>query len=192
MNKEFTLRSTNPSVETLKSQAIADIIQKVNAKRDFKVTITPLDFRGVGALRAYWMMIDSIVLWDAAENGLKKSYFHKEFMEEAGLYDEVDHMPYWKMRYKEKIKEGWKLHYWHDSGTYSLDKHQKGTEEIEEWVSLDYQYQKEIRSLANKGDITKDEMSRLLTAVIKFGAQNDVPDCFIDDREFKRMVEGCR
>lgn len=137
------------------------------------------------------------MVWDAAENGLKKGYFHSEFMKEAGLYDEVDRMIYWKWKYKDKIKKGWTFYHGIEVELRHPDyeKYQDlddGFSNFRDYfIYLGDQYEKRTRSISNKGDVTKEEMSRLLMEVIKFGASNDVPDCFIEDREFKRMVEAC-
>lgn len=57
MNKEYHLRPSSSDAEPTKSKIIADLNQRIGAKEDFKVMIQQLDFRGVGALNAYWMMI---------------------------------------------------------------------------------------------------------------------------------------
>ena len=191
MSKEYILKSTNPSIEAVKSNIIQELNERIGARQDCKVTIQSFDFRGVGALNAYWMMIDRIVAWDAAENGLKKSYFHKQFMEEAKLYEEVDNMPFWKIKHKDKIKEGWEVYHWHDDDAYTLMKWKdEGKEEIEEWISLGRQYERHLCSISNKGDVTKEEMSRLLMTVIKFGDDNIDGWIGIIDTELDNMLRS--
>jgi len=199
MNKSYTLKTDSRNVEEIKSNIIQDLNQRIGARQDCKVMITPLDFRGMNALRAYWMMIDRIVEWDSQEGGnqLKKNYFHNEFMKEAGLYDMVDNIKYWKMKYKKELKEGWEFFFWHDDESYDLIKYleelKEDGERQEDWetkIPLGQQYTHIIRSIANKGDVNKDEMSRLLTEVLKFGAKNEVPDCFIADLELQNMLKS--
>jgi len=192
MSKEYHLRPSSSDAEPTKSKIIADLNQRIGAKQDCKIMIQPLDFRGVGALNAYWMMIDRIVVWDAAENGFKKGIWHEWFMREAGLTYEFDNMPLWELKYKEIIKKHsghFCYHNWDRWFIEWLDESRGGDEKERKYLYI--RKEEKTRSISNKGDVTKDEMSRLLMTVIKFGASNDVPDCFIEDREFKRMVEAC-
>ncbi len=190
MNKEYFLEVSNISIEAVKSKIIEDLNQRIGARQDCKVRIMPFDFRSIPALKAYWVMIDNIVAWDKGVNDLKKSYFHKEFMLEAKLYDEVDRMIYWKWKYKDKIQEGWEIYFWPDGNTYTLTKRKdKEKKQFEECLSLGRQYEKQIRSISNKGDVTKDEMSRLLMTVIDFGDKNIPGWVGIKDNELDNMLK---
>ena len=64
--------------------------------------------------------------------------------------------------------------------------------DLEGEVDEHIRFQEKTRSLSNKGDITKEEMTRLLHEVLEFGAQNQVPNCFIPDDEpgMKLIVEN--
>jgi succinate dehydrogenase flavin-adding protein (antitoxin of CptAB toxin-antitoxin module) len=49
--------------------------------------------------------------------------------------------------------------------------------------------QKLTKSIANKSDCTKEQMERLITEILKFGAENDIADCFIRDDELTALLK---
>lgn len=154
---------------------------RVHSKEDYQVEIKPYSKRSLNALNTYWMLIDKIVAWDKDVNQLKKGYFHRQFMEEAGLFGEGDKMPYWKMKYSNfKILEI----------PTAKDQYIIQGEGLTILEFLGDRYVQEPRSIANKGDVTKIEMERLIEAVLKFGSDNKVPKCFIEDLELERLLKS--
>ncbi len=177
-----------------------------NSTEDFQIDFSPCNKRSKKALAAYWMLIDIIVKWDSTENGLNKRYFHDMFMEEAGLVEEVDKMPRWKMIYKDKIKEGWLFTEDPSVGT-SLLQHpdfdiilDKALDADDGYgyfttadyeISLGFQIETQTRSIANKGDITKEEMEKLIFCILDFGKldNNNIPGCEIRNDDLEKLLK---
>lgn len=44
------------------------------------------------------------------------------------------------------------------------------------------------KSIANKSECSKEQMEALITEIIKFGAENGIPDCFIRDDELTALL----
>lgn len=126
---------------------------------DFQVEIKPLNIRSKNALKAYWVLIGSIVKWDANNNGYKQKVWDEWFKREAGLTEKIDLIPLWKIKYGN-----------------DYDKYGK-------------RYLEKTRSISNKGDVTKEEMERLINCVLKFGAENNVPNCEIRNDELDKLLE---
>ncbi len=193
MNKQYTLKASNVRIQEVKGAIIHDLNVRISAREDFRVRIEPVDFRGTSALNAYWMLVDRIVKWSKEEgNEYNKKDFDVWFRREAGLTEEMDMMDLWEMKYADRIKKGSYIkEFINDSIQCRVGYSYYLQDDDNVYKHLGYQrYITETRSISNKGDVTKEEMSRLLLTVIEFGAQNEVPDCFIADREFKRMVEA--
>jgi len=161
-----------------------------NISEDFQFEFKSYSKRSQKSLAAYWVLINSIVEWSNEQgNSYTDKYFDESFKKEAGLTEEVDNMAMWKMRYHDKIKKGWELYYWADSETYSLMEYKDGDPDgdVVNWVDLGPQYIHKTRSVANKGDITKQEMERLIECVLEFG--KDIPNCKITDLELERLLK---
>lgn len=45
------------------------------------------------------------------------------------------------------------------------------------------------KSIADKSSCTKEQMEALITEIIKFGAENDIPNCFIRDDELAALLK---
>jgi len=167
-------------------------------KQDYQVEIKLCNKRSKKALSAYWMLIDVIVKWDSTENGLNKRYFHDMFMKEAGLVEEDDLMPGWRMRYRSELSEGLLIN--EESGSYHLFKPDlnKSKESWEYYhrdeylsVYLGERYIEKTRSIANKGDVTKLEMEKLIFCILDFGKpdNNNIPGCEIRDDDLSRLLK---
>lgn len=202
----LTPRHTTAKNYEVKAKIERDLENAIVIGKDIKVEIKDYDFRSLNALRAYFVLIQVIVAWHkqyCLDHG-GKPYGIREwryyFEDQAGLVDEIDLMPMWQLKYKSKIKEGW----YFEENEYELEAVilvkteynflKESEQEKANWndyhIILGFRYQKQPRSLSNKGDVTKIEMERLLTTVLQFGAENGIEDCKIEDRELKRMLEA--
>ena len=161
---------------------------RVHSKEDFQVEIKPYSKRSLNALNTYWMLINTIVKWDSGNNDLKADVWDEWFKKEARLVEEFDNMPLWILKFK-KDKPDWTISY----KNYDL------REEVtirspnrKEKIILGSRYVEKTRSIANKGDVTKLEMERLISKVLDFGAvdNNNVPGCFIEDVELERLLKS--
>lgn len=180
-SKEYILKASNVRIQEVKAALIQDLNERIGVREDFEVKIEPIDFRSIPALKAYWMMIDRVVKWDEDDNGFKKSVWHEWFIREAALTEEIDMMKIWRMKCKPHPLQidGRQYVYFDPKLCKFIVLGQLG-----------HRYFNKARSISNKGDVTKEEMSRLLMTVIKFGAENDIPDCFIKDTELENMLKG--
>ncbi len=156
-----------------------------NSKEDFQVEIKPYSKRSLNALNTYWMLINAIVKWDSGNNGLKSDVWDEWFKKEARLVEEFDNMPLWTMKYYKYLvlEKGYGL-FENLGADYKLEK------EGEEDILLGKRYIQKTRSIANKGDVTKIEMERLIESVLKFGSDNGVQGCFIKDVELERLLKS--
>lgn len=179
--------------DNLKSTIEALMINAEGDKTDFKVEIMPFNSRSLNALNAYWMLIDTIVKWDEDNHGYKKNVWDEWFKTEASLTKTIDMLPLWKMKYKDKIKDGWDFELRNEDECF-LFKAENPLFNIE--TGRRYtgrctrRYTKKTRSISDKGDVTKQEMERLLNCILKFGAENDVPNCEIKSTELERMLKA--
>ena len=202
MNKNpFIFKKDNPNIEGVRTNLIAEVNQRMGALsiggEDFKVEIKPFNGRSKNALAAYWCLIRSIVEWDKDNNGYNDKVWDEWFKVKARLGNNIDMMPVWKLSYKIKIEQGWEFFYWHDSDSWALRHPDRDNDDFEFKdgnydITLGESNQYKTRSLSNKGDITKDEMQRLLMTVMEFGKDNEVPDCFIPDDELTRLLKFSR
>ncbi len=187
MSKRSEFRKNNKAQWPSIAFHIGGFIQgAIEGGHEFCVEVKALDKRSSTALKTYWMLIGSIVKWDKVNHGYKQDVWDQWFKREAGLVEEVDMMAMWKMKYYKDlvVKKGYRL-FGSRGADYSLEK--EGVMDI----SLGKRYIEKTRSLANKGDITRLEIERLIETVLKFGHDNKVPYCEIIDKEgFKRMLDS--
>lgn len=156
---------------------------------DFQIEIKPYSKRSQNALAAYFVLIDKVVVWHPSyceKHGgipINKEGWRYWFEKEAGLFEEVDLMPIWEMKYHNLVVEkGYRL-FENLGADFSLKK--EGALDI----SLGKRFIQKTRSLSNKGDITKIEMERLINTVLEFGAKNEIPKCFIEDGELEKLLK---
>lgn len=164
-------------------------IQKCLAgSQEFQVEIKPYSKRSQNALAAYFVLIDKVVAWHPSyceKHGgipINKEGWRYWFEIEAGLIEEVDLMPIWKMKYRNAFNQ--KHEVVNNNGCWSLY-----FAESKSGLTLGERYIQKTRSLSNKGDITKIEMERLINTVLEFGAKNEIPKCFIEDGELERLLK---
>jgi len=193
MNKDYyELKKDCPRRQVTKGNLIARLNKLIEANESCQVKIEPYDKRSQNALAAYWMLIDVIVKWDSTENGLNKRYFHDMFMEEAGLVEEVDKMPGWEMKYKNEIEQGYSIKD-DDFGDDSYILVRPNQKEEDKAIFLDCRYKSKTRSISNKGDVTKEEMERLIFSILDFGkpGNNNIPGCEIRKDDLSRLLKFC-
>jgi len=170
MNKQFIFKYDNlENWAKIRLSLDAEMLLKecTDIPCDFQVEIKPLNSRSKNALKAYWVLIGSIVKWDANNNGYKQRVWDEWFKKEAGLIEEIDMIPLIRMR--------------HSSSPYGLPDKNLARDLGLSWYIT--------RSISNKGDVTKEEMERLINCVLKFGAENNVPNCEIINTELDKLLE---
>ncbi len=210
MNKTFIFKKTHTNNESIKLNLISEVNQHIGALsigcEDFQVEIKPYSKRSTNALAAYWCLIKAIVKWDKDNNGYDDKVWDEWFKREAGLLEDVYMFNFVKYKVAPRIL----LLHEQFSGNHgvgitfiSIDKETANRLNLKEGDTvydepLNFQYVRDdvwvtkTRSLSNKGDITKDEMQRLLMTVMEFGKDNGVPDCFIPDDELTRLLKFSR
>ncbi len=152
MKKDLFIFKKDIKPEVVKSSLVQRIDELISlGGEDFKVEIKPHSERSLNALGAYWMLIGAVVKWDK-ENGFSGDVWSEWFKRDVGLIEKIDMLPMWMKKPRDK------------NGNILLG---------------DERYIEKTRSLANFGDITKNEMSNLIETVLNFGAVNAVPNCFI-------------
>lgn len=68
-------------------------------------------------------------------------------------------------------------------------------DQIAEWFKIEAGHCDSIegqrigKSIANKSDCSKEQMEALITEILKFGAENDIKDCYIEDRELEELLK---
>jgi len=163
-------------------------------KGEFQVEFKPLS----NALDTYFMLVGAVVKWHrqhCKKNGdvpYSLSVWREYFQRKAGLIEEIDLMSIWKITYKDMIKNGWVFHLEPETRQYSLrhrDYGQRGEYRSMESIGLGDVFRICTLSLANKGDITKSEMELLINTVLEFGAENNIPNCYIRDGELERLLK---
>lgn len=218
MNKTFTFKKTYSNNESIKLNLISEINQHIGALsiggEDFQVEIKPYSKRSMNALAAYMALIDSIVEWDKDNYGYSKKVWDAWFKKKAGLTELIDMIPLYEMEYQDLIKKGWFLTHqavfdedgeWYNNHAHPIlilqnpdykfpyPPNINPKDHDENWIYVaDDSREIRLRSLSNKGDVTKEEMTRLLHEVLEFGAQNQVPNCFIPDDELDRLLKFSR
>lgn len=175
---------------TLSTQVVK---MMVGFNEDFQVEIKPYSKRSQNALAAYWCLIAAVVKWDADNNGLSKDVWDEWFKREAGLVEEVDLMPIYQIQYRnirlktyKDYEEGIIIF---DGTNCSCRSDRCSSSLCDRSNILVERYIEKTRSLSNKGDVTKIEMERLLNTVIKFGADNLIPNCFIKNEELDKLLK---
>ncbi len=168
----------------------AKIRQAISGDEEFQVEIKPYSKRSQNALNAYWMLIDRVVEWDSENNGYPKDVWDEWFKTEANLMMSFDLMPIWKLKFKEQLSEpGVVIKEIEAADSCTLIR-EDGEEGFHDVINdLGSRHEVKTRSISNKGDVTKAEMKRLLLTVIKFGAENDVPDCFVTNKELDKLLK---
>ncbi len=178
--------------ETVKSS----IIQRLNeiisvASEDVKVTIEKLSKRSQNALAAYWVLINSVVKWSNEQgNSYSDKDFDEWFKKEAGLVERTYMMRFWKAIHKEKLSQGWTINEddQDDDRQYFISL--QNPKDYNDFIYLGKEeYEDKTRSISNKGDVTKIEMELLLNTVLKFGADNDIPNCEIKNGELDKLLK---
>jgi hypothetical protein len=174
----FVFKKSNQSQwKSIAVECYRSIQSCLGGHKEFQIEIKPYSFRSLNALRAYWVLINSIVKWDKDNHGFKSDIWDEWFKREAGLIEVIDLMTFWEVKYnKYNISHPTQLNT--DYQAYNDEK----------CIVLGKRYIEKTKSISNKGDVTKEEMERLLNCVLKFGAKNEVPNCFIDDGEKEKML----
>lgn len=150
---------------------------------EFQIEIKPYSKRSQNALAAYWVLINAVVRWSNEQgNSYTDKDFDEWFKREAGLVEEVDMMPMWKMKYKIQNDTRITEDSFHD-GMYLYCDFEFN------YISLGERYIQRTRSISNKGDVTKPEMEKLLSTVLQFGAINDIKECVITNTELDKLLK---
>jgi hypothetical protein len=154
----------------------------LSGSKEFLIEIKPYSKRSYNALSAYWCLLKTIEDWhkkisvETGDNPQPKEVWSEWFKRDIGLLKEVDNLPFWKKKYK-----GVEF-FCNTDGEYYFFKDGKKNE-------LGKRIVKDARSLSNIGDVTKDEMERLINCVLKFGAENDIENCIILDQELENLLK---